>query len=307
MSPTEPDLSLVHRPMSRTNGLANAHCINPQLYAEESQALLCKQWAGPAMATSIPNPGDAIPLTFFGIPLLLLRDQKGHVRVFQNTCRHRDMILLQEPRTITGLIRCPYHSWCYSTCDKLVSTPHVGGPGQNTHPDIDRSTLGLIDRSTLGLKEVRSTLWFDVMWINVSGDTAPFDCAMAEFDRPMYRAGKDSQIQLTVKTNWKLAVKNYCESYHLPWVHPGLKSYSRLEDHYSIEHLGVYSGQGMGVFQQIHDQNDRCFPDFEGLSDKWRTAAEYIAVYPNVFLGVHRGHTFEIIVNPEGPKKKPNI
>jgi choline monooxygenase len=107
MSPTEPDLSLVHRPMSRTNGLANAHCINPQLYAEESQALLCKQWAGPAMATSIPNPGDAIPLTFFGIPLLLLRDQKGHVRVFQNTCRHRDMILLQEPRTITGLIRCP--------------------------------------------------------------------------------------------------------------------------------------------------------------------------------------------------------
>jgi hypothetical protein len=41
MSPTEPDLSLVQRPMSRTNGLANAHCINPQLYAEESQALLC--------------------------------------------------------------------------------------------------------------------------------------------------------------------------------------------------------------------------------------------------------------------------
>ena len=234
------------------------------------------------MATSIPNPGDAIPLTFFGIPLLLLRDQKGHLRVFQNTCRHREMILLQEPRTIKGVIRCPYHSWCYSTCGKLASTPHVGGPRQNTHPDIDRSTLGL--------KEVRSTLWFDVMWINVSGDTAPFDCAMAEFDRPMYRAGKDSQIQLTVKTNWKLAVKNYCESYHLPWVHPGF-----------------YSGQGMGVFQQIHDQNDRCFPDFEGLSDKWRTAAEYIAVYPNVFLGVHRGHTFEIIVNPEGPKKKPNI
>ena len=105
--------------------------------------------------------------------------------------------------------------------------PHVGRPGQNTHPDIDRSTLRL--------KEVRSTLWFDVVWINLSGDAPPFDCAMAdlkrhwaEFARPLYHAGQDSQIELTVKTNWKLAAENYCESYNLPWVHPGLSSYSRL-------------------------------------------------------------------------------
>jgi len=55
---------------------------------------------------------------------------------------------------------------------------------------------------------VRSTLWFDVVWINLSGDAALFDCAMAdlkrhwaEFDRPMYHTGQDSQIELTVKTN----------------------------------------------------------------------------------------------------------
>ena len=82
---------------------------------------------------------------------------------------------------------------------------------------------------------MRSTLWFDVVWINLSGDAALFDFAMAdlkrhwaEFDRPMYHTGQDSQIELTVKTNWKLAVENYYESYHLPWVHPGLSSYSRL-------------------------------------------------------------------------------
>ena len=121
MSPTETDLSLVQRPVSRANGLANAHYINPQVYAEESQALLCKQRAGLAVAATIPNPGDAIPLTFLDIPLLLLRDQlvipllllrdqKGHVRVLQNTCRHRGMILLQELHTIKEVIRCPYHS-----------------------------------------------------------------------------------------------------------------------------------------------------------------------------------------------------
>ena len=53
----------------------------------------------------------------------------------------------------------------------------------------------------------------------------------AEFDVPVYHGGADSRFQLDLKSNWKLIIENYCESYHLPWVHPGLNSYSRLEDH----------------------------------------------------------------------------
>jgi phenylpropionate dioxygenase-like ring-hydroxylating dioxygenase large terminal subunit len=45
------------------------------------------------------------------------------------------------------------------------------------------------------------------------------------------------------------------------------------------------------------------FPDFEKLSDKWDTAAEYISVYPNVLIGVHRDHTFAIVLVPEGPEQ----
>ncbi len=138
------------------------------------------------------------------------------------------------PRKIEGAIRCPYHSWCYSTEGKLVSTPHVGGPGHNTHAAIDKDTLGLI--------EVRSHIWFDTVFINIDGTAAPFEevhadliARWADFDQPMYHGGADSTFTLEVKTNWKLAVENYCESYHLPWVHPGLNSYSRLEDHYNIE------------------------------------------------------------------------
>ena len=33
----------------------------------------------------------------------------------------------------------------------------------------------------------------------------------------------------------KLAVENFCESYHLPWVHPELNIISKLEDHYNIQ------------------------------------------------------------------------
>ena len=150
----------------------------------------------------------------------------------------------------------------------------------------------------------------DVVWINVSGDAAPFEVANAsllerwkEFDKPLYHGGADSKFTLEVNCNWKLAVENYCESYHLPWVHPGLNSYSRLEDHYHIEEKGFYSGQGTMVYRQLKGEAGEIFPDYDGLSNKWDTAAEYITAFPNVLLGVHRDHTFAIILQPLGPEK----
>ncbi|SEO24971.1 Phenylpropionate dioxygenase, large terminal subunit [Salinihabitans flavidus] len=295
----ESELSSVRRDVETANGLPNAHYTDLRLFEEEKRAVLFAGWSGLAVASDVPEPGDAIPLTFLGMPLLLIRDKTGHVRVFNNTCRHRGMILVDVPRRIDGAIRCPYHSWCYATDGRLVTTPHVGGPGQNTHKSINRDELGLI--------ELRSHIWRDVVFINVSGDAAPFEQVHAdlmdrwqEFDQPLYHGGADSRFQLHVKTNWKLAVENYCESYHLPWVHPGLNSYSRLEDHYNIAKPGAYSGQGTRVYRQLRGHNEEVFPDFSALSPSWNEGAEYIAVYPNVLLGVHRDHAFAIVLEPLG-------
>lgn len=292
-------LSSVRQPIGSANGLPNAHYIDPVVHAEENRAVLMNEWAGLAVAADVPEPGDAVPLTFLDIPVLLIRDKEGTVRVFQNTCRHRGMILVEEPRKIEGAIRCPYHSWCYSTKGDLVSTPHVGGPGQNTADGIDRALLGLV--------EIRSHIWMDVVWINISGTAPAFEDAHADlrarwsdFDgKPLFHGGADSTFSLDVACNWKLAVENYCESYHLPWVHPGLNSYSRLEDHYHIESPDKFSGQGTLVYRQMAGQDGTAFADFDGLPEKWDTAAEYIAVYPNVLLGVHRDHAFAIILVPQ--------
>ncbi|PJI92128.1 phenylpropionate dioxygenase-like ring-hydroxylating dioxygenase large terminal subunit [Yoonia maricola] len=290
-------LEAVRQPIETAHGLPNAHYIDPAMFAVEKQAVLCANWAGLAVAADVREPGDAKPIEFLGIPLLLLRDRAGQVRVFQNICRHRGMILVSEDRKIEGAIRCPYHSWCYGTDGTLVSTPHVGGPGQNTHDAIDKSTLGLI--------EVRSHIWFDTVFINIDGNAAPFEKVHADliarwsdFDQPMYHGGPDSRFMLEVQTNWKLAVENYCESYHLPWVHPGLNSYSRLEDHYNINERGKYSGQGTLVYRQITGDDGVVFPDFADLDDKWTEGGEYITVYPNVLLGVQRDHMFVIVLEP---------
>ena len=296
------ELSHVRRPVSEAQGLPNPHYIDSQVFNEEKHAVLFSSWSGLAVTADVPDIGDAVPLTFVGMPLLVIRDKSNTVRVFQNTCRHRGMILVEEPRKIEGAIRCPYHSWCYSTEGRLVSTPHVGGPGQNTHESIDRDLLGLI--------KVRSHIWRDVIWINIDGTALPFEDAnadliarWAEFDKPLYHGGADSAFQLEVECNWKLAVENYCESYHLPWVHPGLNSYSRLEDHYHIEKPDSYSGQGTLVYRQLKAADGQVFADFEDVGEKWNEAAEYITVYPNVLLGVHRDHAFAIVLVPESTER----
>ncbi len=293
------DLSSVLRPVETANGLPNRQYISAQAFEEEKAPLWFSSWAGVCMAAEVAAHGDALPLDFLGVPLFALRGKDGGVRVFQNICRHRGMTLVSEPTTIEGAIRCPYHSWCYSHEGRLVATPHVGGPGQNAHEDIRKDELGLI--------EVRSHIWMGVVFINLDGQAPDFIEAnaglierWAEFDQPLHHGGADSTFTLTCRTNWKLAVENYAESYHLPWVHPGLNSYSRLEDHYHIMEPG-FSGQGTVVYRQIEDDDGTKFPDFAGLSEKWDEAGEYVTVTPNVMIGVQRDHVHVIILEPKGP------
>ncbi|KZK98043.1 MULTISPECIES: aromatic ring-hydroxylating dioxygenase subunit alpha [unclassified Pseudovibrio] len=290
-------LSSVLTTVNHAKGLPNEHYIDPAIFAEEKRSVLFANWSGIGFGKDIPEAGDAKPINFLGMPLLMVRDRTGEIGVFQNTCRHRGMILVEEPTKIRGAIRCPYHSWCYGLNGELRTTPHIGGPGQNTHEDVDLKELGLT--------RIRSHIWRDVVFVNIDETAPEFEEAHAdlierwkEFEQPIFHGGETASFKLNVNCNWKLAVENYCESYHLPWIHPGLNSYSRLEDHYNIEKEGKYSGQGSLVYRQLKSEDGRVLPDFNGLSDKWDEGAEYVAVYPNVLLGVQRDHVFAIILEP---------
>ncbi|MEC8121930.1 MAG: RHO alpha subunit C-terminal catalytic domain-containing protein [Pseudomonadota bacterium] len=138
------------------------------------------------------------------------------------------------------------------------------------------------------------------------GEAPPFEDAAAalierwrEFEQPLVHTGADSSISFTLDCNWKLAVENYCEAYHLPFVHPALNSYSRLEDHYNILDTDGYAGQGTTVYQPQISADGQRFPSFRGLSGKWDSGAEYIALFPNVLLGVHHDHAFAILLLPD--------
>ena len=302
---TDADFEQACRSIGEARGLPNACYTDPAHFASEKRCLFDRTWVCIGFGKDIPEPGDALPVDHLGTPLLTLRGKDGGISVFHNICSHRGMVLVEEPTRIRSVIRCPYHSWCYGLDGKLKATPHVGGPGHNAHSAIDRNELGL--------RPVRSAVWFDLIFIDLSGEAADFET----FIRPLaerwelfagntlYHGGDEGSFDLTVRCNWKLAVENYCESYHLPWVHPGLNSYSKLEDHDNIVDAGLFSGQGTRVYDPRLTKDGRRFPDFPSLADApppaadiWRTRAEYVALYPNLLLGIHRDHFFAIRLEP---------
>lgn len=294
----------VRRPIGEARGLPNEAYTGEAHWIAERDRLFTRTWTCIAFASDLPESAFAQPVDLMGMPLVILKDAGGGIRVFHNVCSHRGQRLVARDGPVKGVLRCPYHSWTYDLQGRLRGTPHIGGSGVHR--------LAGFDCADHGLKAIRSEIWMDMIFVNLSGDAPPF----AEHVAPLTerwrvfwgdshdryrRAGQDDGLELEINANWKLAIENYCESYHLPWVHPGLNTYSRLEDHYNIMVADRFSGQGTHVYQ-LPNTADR-LPQLEAWPrDKPRTA-EYIAMYPNVMLGIHVDQFFALRLDPIAPDR----
>ena len=242
-----------------------------------------------------------------GLPLLIVRDREGVIKVFHKVCSHRGMILVEEAGPVKTALTCPYHAWTYDLEGNLRGTPHIGGVGKH------KSEKFLCQGK--GLKTVRSAVWMDMVFVNLSGDAMPFE----DYVKPVTerwsqfwgQGGQDlmrpsshgGQLTVEVNCNWKLAIENYCEAYHLPWVHPELNRYSRLEDHYNILIGDRVAGQGSLAYN-LSDVAGTRLPQFpEWPAEKIRQA-EYLAFYPNVLIGLQADHAFAMIVEPVSARKR---
>ncbi|NND83220.1 MAG: aromatic ring-hydroxylating dioxygenase subunit alpha [Gammaproteobacteria bacterium] len=298
-------LSAIKRAQANINeaaGLPNAAYADPELFIFERDHVFAPTWAGLEYVSEIPEKGYAKPVDFMGLPLLIVRDKQGQIKVFHNVCSHRGMILVDDEGPIRNLIRCRYHSWSYNLDGELKSTPHIGGVGQNTAEGFSCEGNGL--------KPVRSAVWMGILFINLDGKAEPF----AEYIQPLEErweqftgtgalqqvevAETDSDMQLRIKANWKLAVENYCEAYHLPWVHPGLNSYSPLDQHVNLMVNENMAGQGT-LNYTLSEISGHTLPKFAAWPQQRIKEGEYISLFPNLLLGVQVDHVFAIILQPQ--------
>ena len=288
--------------INEANGLPNECYLNDEYFKIERERVFFDNWIVVGVSSSVPEAGDAKPFNLMGIPLLILRDKNNKIRVFHNVCSHRGMILVKEECKLKNTIRCPYHSWSYNFNGELIATPHVGG--MNIH-----ETEGFI-KSKSNLKEISTHVWMDLIFINVNKNKKDFEQSIyplekqwskfiSKEDQKLIRHARDfGYFNMEVKSNWKLAIENYCESYHLPWVHPELNRVSNLKDHYHIEDISeTFSGQGSNKYSQQFDGNKKLstFPNWP--NDLYQNS-EYVSLFPNVMIGIHVDHFYAFWLEP---------
>ena len=269
----------------------------------EKDKIFADKWTVIEVASSVPNSGDAKPCNLLGIPLIILRDKENKIKVFHNVCSHRGFKLLDKSCSLKNVLSCPYHSWTYDFEGKLVATPNIGG--LNIH-ESDK-----FDKSKSNLKEIRSKVWMDIVFININNNEIEFEEYIKPLeDRWSKFISKENQsllvhskdhgyFSLDVKSNWKFAIENYCESYHLPWIHPELNNVSNIGDHYHIQSLpNRFAGQGSDKYNQPIKGN-KTFNNFPNWPNDLAKKSEYIALFPNVMIGLHIDHFYVFWLEPK--------
>ncbi|MEL6384788.1 MAG: aromatic ring-hydroxylating dioxygenase subunit alpha [Cyanobacteria bacterium J06626_18] len=273
---------------------------------QECQTLFSQYWVCVGLASDVPNPGDVYPTEVAKMPIVLVRDGRKSspdgtypLRAFHNICSHRGLQLVNKPCNVQGNLRCPYHSWSYKLDGSLKGTPHFGGYYKDSYVGFDRASKGL--------KPIRCEQWFDLVFVNLSGDAPPLETYLQPVsDRWSGYAfsllrREPREVSLKCNANWKLAVENFSESYHLSWVHPDLNSCSRMEDHFGFEVGDTHVGQGSLLYKRgvLEGRSLPTFPNLQTMGKQ--TVAEYITVFPNLMLGIHPDYFLVFTVDPIHP------
>ncbi len=238
----------------------------------ECQRLFPNHWMFVGFAHELQKPGDVVPITAAGRPILLMRNTAGDINAFHNVCRHRCTKLVEHPGNVGRSLRCPYHSWIYGLDGELRSAPFFGGRNNTPPPGFDRSEHGLVS--------IRTAVWHDWIFININCQAENF----ADFIAPIERRFED--IDLTdlklvavldfgeVDTNWKFLMENFIEPYHVPVVH------SHSTDQPLFNHVTVIDGHCLGSSVDVTKSSQS-----QVGSNILAVSSRYLTLFPNFVLG----------------------
>ena len=189
---------------------------NADLTRLEYERILRPSWQIACHLSQIPTAGDYVTFELGSDSVIVLREPGGGIRALTNSCRHRGTRLLEGSGRCHGRITCPYHGWTYRYDGSLLATP-----ARDTFPDLNLREHGLTAvRMEVALGFVWVCLGADAppppsqVWAPVMEELAPYRFEELVPTQPLYL--EEWQV------NWKIAMDNYLESYHVPIGHPGL-------------------------------------------------------------------------------------
>ncbi|MEM7412022.1 MAG: aromatic ring-hydroxylating dioxygenase subunit alpha [Myxococcota bacterium] len=261
---------------------------DPDLHARERERIFAREWIALGSAAALSEPGDTLTVTLGNEPVIVVRGEDGELRALSNVCRHRGTPLLDEGIGHASSLVCPYHAWGYGLDGRLKGVPHPG--------DV------VVDKAAHALPSYRVETWAGVVFVNLDPQAPPLAERVAGIDARLSRYALDrfthpTRISLHAwDANWKLAVENGIESYHLFRVHPEtLEPYTPTRGAFYLEgsaeatltagttklaraaHPG--DSEGLGAWEREHYVLVSLPPSFVGIltADSWG----WISVLPS--------------------------
>ena len=293
-----------------TPGLPASAYFDAEHYAAEMRRIWHRNWIYVGRSSELSGPRSFRTFELGDQRLLLVRDDRGTLRGFHNTCRHRGALLCREGHGTlrSSAIICPYHAWVYDLEGALL----------RTSSKIDARGFDVADYP---LYPVQLQEWRGFVFVALSSSPPPFerlfDLPLERFDAwPLEDLRVAHVLQKTISCNWKVFWENYNECLHCPSVHPQLSAlvpiYGRglleeRDDPQWRSHAGdadprFKGGLRAGAQSWTVDGalSGHVFPKVSAEDRK--LGAVYLTGLPSIFLVGHADYVRVVRLRPLGPE-----
>jgi len=201
-----------------TPGLPAEAYYDQRQYEREMSRIWQRNWVYVGRSTELPKPRSFVTFELGDQRVLLVRDEKGRLRGYYNTCRHRGAKLCTEAHGTlrSDAIICPYHAWTYGLDGALLRT--TSKIVQEGFDPVDYPLY------PIGVHE-----WRGFVYVALTDSPPDFasmwDVPLTQLDRwPLEDLVVGHVMHRTIACNWKIFWENYNECLHCPSVHPQLSS-----------------------------------------------------------------------------------
>ena len=274
---------------------------DPAYHKLEMQHVYESSWAAIGFASEFQTGPEAKPVTFLGKALLVTQNAQGSIRVFENVCRHRGHLLIEQKQHGRKLLTCPYHAWCYDLDGRFVNAPYWDG-SKGSSPDPET-------KEKMGLIPIRFEIWYDVIFVNLDGQAKSFDSFSEGLEsrwgtfRPSSLLHNFSQKNFSVDGNWKLAAENFLDNYHLPWIHPEIGSSVEASLGLAVEDMRLSKniiGFSHPTAGQEKGKTDKPLPDWPDLAPSEAMRQDLFFMMPNICFVMEGYYLWSMILLPTG-------
>jgi len=272
-----------------SKGLVDRRMFADQdIYELELERIFARAWNFMAHDSQIPNPGDFF-MTFIGEDrVIVVRDNDGLPQVLVNSCRHRGNAVCRAEEGHATSFMCTYHGWTYDLKGNLVGVP---GFKEVYHEELDRENWGLI-------KAAQVETYKGFIFACMDAEAPNLNDFLGQVGRLglSYLAERgDLQCvngiqKYTIPCNWKLAVDNLFDWYHVGISHSSAMlsrndpNRPTLTGDLGREHfvmLGEY-GHAVGGPKLTESYLER--GKTRGIDESWRERPEVIEEMGDVAL-----------------------